>query len=593
MITANIVKKYHSGLLKWYRKNKRDFPWRHTKDPYKVLIAEIFLQKTDAPKVLPVYKKFLKLYPNIHRLSKAKAFELNEIIQRLGLSYRSSRLISIAKSIIQESNGYVPTERNELLKLPGIGNYIASAVCCFAFSNRVPILDTNVIRVLERVFGFKSEKERKRDDLSFWEFSASLLPKRKHREYNFALLDLSALVCKLHSPCHMQCPLKKICFYYKQLQKKNPIGIDLFSGAGGLSLGFEKAGFDICYVIENEKNAAETYRRNREKKPDLIVDTRDINKIKPAEILKILGLKNGDLDIVIGGPPCQGFSSSNMRTRNLANPQNQLVFKFIEFVNALKPKWFLMENVAGLDSFENGLLRDLLLSEFREIGYQTEIIILNSVNFGVPQNRKRIFFIGNRIGNKMDFIQSLTNAKPRSVISVRDAIDDLPKLINGNNIKDLSYCKPISKLTGYQREMRKGMNGRVSNNLTTKHTNLSIKRFKHIRQGENLLALAKKRPDLVSNYKNMSNAHYWIYMRLAWDKPSVTLNNFRKNMLIHPSQNRGLSVREAARLQSFPDWYVFIGSIGFQQQQISNAVPVKLAEEIAKKIFGETQYAMG
>lgn len=367
------------------------------------------------------------------------------------------------------------------------------------------------------------------------------------------------------------------------------VGVDLFAGAGGLSLGFEQAGFNIKYAIEYDKHAAETYKRNRARKKDLIVDTRDIKDINPKDILKKLGLKRGDLDIVIGGPPCQGFSQSNMRTRNLANPQNQLVFKFIEFVNALQPKWFLMENVAGLDSIDNGKLKSLLLAEFESIGYSTHSIILNAVNFGVPQSRNRIFFIGNRIGSNMDFIADLIKKKSHKPVTVAEAINDLPRIMNGNSTNEMSYNNRKRKLSIYQKKLRKGMNGKVQNNLTTRHNDLAITRFEHIKQGENLLALAKRKPKMVANYKNVDNCHHWIYMRLPLNKPSVTLNNFRKNMLIHPKQNRGLSVREAARLQSFPDKYVFHGSIGFQQQQVSNAVPVILANRIANLILGQCQ----
>lgn len=366
--------------------------------------------------------------------------------------------------------------------------------------------------------------------------------------------------------------------------KAEPFGIDLFAGAGGLSLGFEQAGFKILYAIENDENAAETYRRNREDNKDLIVDKRTIHDIDPKEILKSLGCRRGDLDIVIGGPPCQGFSTSNMRTRNLANPQNQLVFKFIEFVNTMQPKWFLMENVAGLDSFDDGTFKELLIKEFKNIGYLTESLLLNAVNFGVPQNRNRIFFIGNRIGHKMYFISKLKIRRKLKPLSVFDAISDLPRLPNGNNKDQMQYIKRGSDLSEYQKEMRRGMNGKVYNNLTTKHSEIAVERFKNIKQGENLIALAKKKPELVENYKNVGNCHHWIYMRLPWKNPSVTLNNFRKNMLIHPSQNRGLSVREAARLQSFPDKYFFFGSIHYIQQQVANAVPPALCKAIAALI---------
>lgn len=367
------------------------------------------------------------------------------------------------------------------------------------------------------------------------------------------------------------------------LQKNKPIGIDLFAGAGGLSLGFEQAGFDIRYAIEHDKFAAETYKQNRKNK-NLIVDTRKIQSIPPNEILKKLKIKKGELDIVIGGPPCQGFSTSNMKTRNLNNPNNHMVFNFVEFVKKLAPKWFVMENVAGLNTFESGLIKKHLIEMFTSVGYSTESLVLNAVNFGVPQNRNRIFFIGNREGISMDFIKGILNKRIEKACTIKDAISDLPKLKNGHNICAMSYNKRKKKLSEYQLMLRGSTNGKVSNNLVSRNTKLVLKRYEHIKQGENIIDLARNKPHLVSNYKKVENCHHWIYLRLNCKKPSVTLNNYRKNMLIHPTENRGLSVREAARLQSIPDDYVFYGLLSSQQQQVANAVPPLLAFNLAKTL---------
>lgn len=367
----------------------------------------------------------------------------------------------------------------------------------------------------------------------------------------------------------------------KNKRKDKPRGIDLFAGSGGLSLGFEQAGINIVYAIENDKSAALTYKQNRKRKK-IMVDTRNIDKISPDEVLKKIKINKGMLDVIIGGPPCQGFSISNRRTRNSQNPKNNLIFKFVKFVKKIQPKWFLMENVAGLDSFEKGGVRERLLSLFRKAGYHADCKIFNAADFGVPQNRKRVFFIGNRIGAPLDFFEKLKGTK--KVVTVNEAISDLPKLTNGQIINSLPYSK-MKKLSHYQIIARKGSNGIVQNNLVTKNTDLAIKRFKNIRQGENLKALFSRMPDLVKNYSNIENCHSWIYLRLSSRKPSVTLNNFRKNMLIHPTEDRGLSVREAARLQSFPDKYVFYGNISSQQQQVANAVPPILVRTIAKHIL--------
>lgn len=591
IIISNKLKyRFNKILLEWYKGNKRTFTWRHSNAPYKVLISEVLLQKTNVEKVEPTFEAFIKKYPSPQILQNATVSELQEIVKSLGLMYRVERLISIGKHLSEHHAGKVPSDKGQLLEIRGIGNYAASAVRCFAFNKREAIVDTNIVRLLNRVFGFKSTKKRPREDAELWQFAETLLPSRNVRDYNYALLDFSALVCSAKKPRHEICPLKGICKHYNQktAKKKTPIGIDLFSGAGGLSLGFEQAGFVIPYAVESDKYAAETYLKNRSS--EVFVDVRDICEIRPKEILRRLGVKKGELDIIIGGPPCQGFSTSNMKTRNLDNPKNHLVFKFVEFVKDIKPKWFLMENVAGLDTFQDGSMKERLIELFSNMGYKTECLVLNAANFGVPQNRNRIFFIGSRVGGtQMDFIETIRNTKIMQPVTVRDAISDLPRLPNGHSEDVMPYNGRSKKLTDYQKRMRKGMNGRVSNNLVTKNNDMAVERFKHIEQGENLIALAKKAPHLVSNYKDVDNCHHWIYLRLPWERPSVTLNNYRKNMLIHPTEDRGLSVREAARLQSFPDKYVFYGSIGFQQQQVANAVPPLLGRNVANSILKEMQ----
>jgi DNA (cytosine-5)-methyltransferase 1 len=584
-IPRKTIRTFQRNLLRWYKKNKRDLPWRYSKDPYQVLVSEILLQKTDAPKVIPVYGNFINRYPDLNKLQQAGLSDVKKMLKGLGLLYRAERLISTGNYLLIQHEGKVPSRRDQLIKIKGIGKYVASAVLCFAFNKHEPLVDSNIVRLFQRIFGYESANRRPRDDPSLWHLAKSLLPRRSVKDYNYALLDFSALVCMARNPKHEICPLKTICKYYnrKKGQRRNPVGIDLFAGAGGLSLGFEKAGFNIVYAIEKDKYAAETYKKNRTKRA-VLVDVRDISEVTPKEILGKLGLEKGELDVIIGGPPCQGFSISNMRTRDLSNPQNQMVFEFLRFVKEIAPKWFLMENVSGLDSFEAGSVRDHLLQAFRNLGYKTEYAILNSANFGVPQSRNRIYFIGNRVGNPMKFIQALKKKTRDNFVTVFEAISDLPVLHNGNSIDDLPYRRK-ENLTEYQITMRDKRIGRVANNLVSTNTKLVIKRFKHIRQGENLITLARRAPHLVENYKNIEHCHWWIYLRLRWGAPSVTINNFRKNMLIHPTQNRGLSVREAGRLQSFPDNYMFYGPIGYQQQQVANAVPPLVAKGVAKHIM--------
>jgi DNA (cytosine-5)-methyltransferase 1 len=178
-------------------------------------------------------------------------------------------------------------------------------------------------------------------------------------------------------------------------------------------------------------------------------------------------------------------------------------------------------------------------------------------------------------------ISNILDIKESKKVTVREAIDDLPILINGNSIDELEY-PASSKLSTYQKKMRAKRKKNIFNNLVTKNNSLVIKRYSKIPPGGNWKNIP---PELMQNYKNINNCHSGIYHRLTWDKPSIVISNYRKNMLIHPDQNRGLSVREAARIQSFPDKYIFYGPLESQQQQVANAVPPLLAEKIGYNII--------
>ena len=201
-------------LLKWFSKNRRDFPWRETKDPFKVLIAEILLRKTDARKVLSVYEHFVRRYSSIEALINANDGQLENSLRPLGLYRRRAKeLRDLAQMVANEYGGEIPRSREELLGLPGVGDYIANAVLCFSFGEDVPLLDTNVIRVVARAFSFKSEKKRVRDDPKMWQMVHRIVPKGRARNFNLAVLDLAAKVCLPRKPKCAICPANLICDY--------------------------------------------------------------------------------------------------------------------------------------------------------------------------------------------------------------------------------------------------------------------------------------------------------------------------------------------------------------------------------------------
>ncbi len=344
------------------------------------------------------------------------------------------------------------------------------------------------------------------------------------------------------------------------------IGIDLFAGAGGLSLGAEMAGVDVKVAVECDYHSANTYQINHQ---DVSVINSDIKQVSFKDFKK-----DNDKLILFGGPPCQGFSSSNQKTRSKNNPKNWLFKEFVRIAKETKPDWIVIENVTGIYETENGYFVDRIWQDITRLGYTCTPMILCACDFGVPQKRSRFFLLCSLNGEVYP-----TPKIEQDIVTVREAIEDLPSLVNGANIDILPY-KDIAK-SNYAIKLR-GELTHCSGHLVTRNSDNVIKRYKYIPQGGNW----KDIPDsLMTNYKDKSRCHTEIYKRLSPNEPSVTVGNYRKSMLIHPWENRGLSVREAARLQSFPDSYVFSGSIGFQQQQVGNAVPPLLAKYVFEIII--------
>lgn len=351
------------------------------------------------------------------------------------------------------------------------------------------------------------------------------------------------------------------------MESQKKIGIDIFSGAGGLSWGAENAGISIGLAIEKDPSAAKTFSRNH---PGVNMICQDIGEIKPLDHVE----KNPF--IIFGGPPCQGFSLSNTKTRTSENRNNYLFFEFVRFVEELQPEWFLFENVEGITTFNEGRTVREIKDCFSKIGYETTEDVLYASDYGVPQHRNRFFMVGNRLGKSFTFPDKINNQ-----VNVEDAISDLPDLSNGDKFSELPYKKDINNVGGYARSMRS--KSKVSSqNLVSQNEDYVLERYKYIKQGQNWKAIPS---ELMGNYANVKNCHSGIYKRLDASRPSVVISNYRKNMLIHPFQDRGLSVREAARLQSFPDHFVFEGTLMHVQQQIGNAVPPLLAEAIFRKIL--------
>jgi DNA (cytosine-5)-methyltransferase 1 len=333
--------------------------------------------------------------------------------------------------------------------------------------------------------------------------------------------------------------------------------LDLFSGCGGMSLGFEQAGFDIAAGIDIWEDAIETFKKNH---PESLGLTRDISNTN----INLLKKEIGSIDVVIGGPPCQGFSISGKRDPR--DPRNKLYESFVSVVDSFSPKVFVLENVPNLISMNNGSFKEKILKDFKKIGYSVEFKVLLASDYGVPQNRKRVFFVGIKGDEIFNFPEATHKLNK---ITTSDAISDLDE----NSVPDGAKYR-CSPKTNYQKIMRSNSSG-VFNHETTKHSCKTIDIISHVPNGGNYKNLPEK-------YKDTRKVNI-AWTRYHSDKPSHTIDTGHRHHF-HYLYNRVPTVRESARLQSFPDDFIFLGSKTSQLKQVGNAVPPFLAMVIALQI---------
>ena len=331
--------------------------------------------------------------------------------------------------------------------------------------------------------------------------------------------------------------------------------IDLFCGCGGLSLGFEEAGFSSILAIDNWQDALVTYKYNRK---NAHVMCEDIANINPQAIKDTYNISN--VDVIIGGPPCQGFSIAGKRI--IDDKRNSLYKSFVNFVNIIKPKAFVMENVPNILSIGSGVIKDFILNDFQSLGYTVSYKILLASDYGVPQNRRRAVFVG--ILNGPEFIFPKKNAK--EPITSEQALSDLPE---GTIEEGMPY--PFEPLTDYQKNIRVNSKGLYNHNITI-HTEQTKRIIAMVPDGGNY-------KDLPKEFWNTRKVHI-AWTRLNSQKPSFTID-CGHNHHFHYKYNRVPTVRESARLQSFPDDFIFIGGKVSQLRQVGNAVPPLMAKQIA------------
>jgi DNA (cytosine-5)-methyltransferase 1 len=386
-----------------------------------------------------------------------------------------------------------------------------------------------------------------------------------------------------------------------------PTVLDLFSGAGGIAAGFADAGFKIVGGVDNFPQAISTFEQNLTGAWGMCRDLRDPDF---TDVKERLGTT--DIDVIVGGPSCQGFSTSGGLSRasgrDKHDPRNGLFLNYIDLVDELRPSWIVFENVPGLLLYNQGRVALEIVRAFREIGYSVVPMILLAADFGVPQLRRRLVFVGNRTGTDIPFpaathgnadlwrnyalpfahlsrIGHGSEDEVMSHIGFAEACSDLPPVREGQVIDGAKY--PTAAISAYQREVRK-RSRLVRQHAAADLTALDRLAATSLRPGQNWTALPiEKLPERFRKIRRYDATT--ILRRLTNEAPSYTIttkfNEGTTGAFIHPDQPRTLTLREAARLQSFPDHFVFNGSQAQVRQQIGNAVPPLLARALAEAIY--------
>ena len=355
--------------------------------------------------------------------------------------------------------------------------------------------------------------------------------------------------------------------------------IDLFAGCGGLSLGFIQASFAIDKAVEIDPTIANTYMLNHTS-TKMFVD--DISHLVENDIFR-----QDESDVIIGGPPCQGFSMAGARIRKgfVDDPRNYLFKQYFNVVRKVKPMAFVMENVKGLMTMQHGELFKEILKIFSDsnaldgIAYDVNYKIVKAIDFGVPQKRERLVIVGSRkkVSN-FDELIDLTKEEIRKqypnyfdMVTVRDAIGNLPEVTDSGKVKN---PKPQ---TAYQQYLAT-TSPILTNHNKTKHSTIAIDRMSRVANGANFTSLKEK----------INSVHSGSYGRLCWDEPAATITTRfdtpAGGRFTHPDENRTLSPREAARIQSFPDDFIFHGNRSSVCKQIGNAVPPKISYFLARLV---------
>jgi DNA (cytosine-5)-methyltransferase 1 len=559
------------------------------------LIFILLSRRTSGKGYEKAYNELKGRYPDWGKLVRARDRTILKIIGKAGLG--SLRLNEIRNNLetIHERFGEYSLEHLHkwgnpkvfefLTSLEGIGPKSAYCIMMYSLKRDVFPVDTHVNRICQRLGIIEQGMHHKVAQFEL----AEVFPKKYRYSLHVNMLSHGREICKSINPSCNQCVIIGFC---KRNRKPHLIDnqynfIDLFAGPGGMSLGFEDAGFNLVAAVESDIHASSSLLYNRPTLDSSLVIDRPIKDVKAKSFC------SKRVQVLVAGPPCQEYSPVRQNSdRDLG--RKKLYLHVLRFIREIQPLFVVIENVPGMSNRSNIKYANRVHNGFYRHGYVTISEIINARDYGIPQSRKRIFFIAKRIrwGNRKATRESVKRVwnnihskKQKKEVSFIEGISGIPSLKPGEGNEIMEYPSR-RKLSNYALQLNNG-SSILFNHISRSHNPRDLEAFTELNEGENALDLHNRRPELMI-YSTDSFATKYFKIRSKTPSPTIVAHLRRDaNSFIHPKDNRGITPREAARLQSFPDSYRFLGSFGIQFEQIGNAVPPLLSKMIAKSIMEE------
>jgi DNA (cytosine-5)-methyltransferase 1 len=598
-------------------------------DPLEELLFLTITQRTRIELARTIFEEFRReFYPWNKVLDSPNRSKLRRILARGGrgnLRYRAvTEIITeikerVGKTTLEFLRGNSLEEAKEfLLSLPWVGEKTAYCILLYSLGHPVFPVDSNIMRIFKRtnVLRQVGVSLTKVDHRTAQKKIAPFIPREIAYTLHVNMVMHGRELCLERNPrCH-SCPIKLFCEFYRTSRYKEGLSfrltmVDLFCGAGGISYGFAAAGIRPVLAVDNSKPAHETYSLNIPWIETGNIINTDIARIKNKEIRRLISGEK--IDILVAGVPCQGFSRVGLKSKPLLREKrppekekvNKLFLEVVRWTKILKPSIILLENVPDMGSSKiffrdsNVGVKELLEKNFVRLGYSTATVYLNAADFGIPQVRKRLFFIASRgriLPDKfneelLQFWNQGAQARNEShTLSLRTALQGLPSLGSGegDNVIQPSdnYPEHSALKTQYEKFVYDNPDV-IFNHVPRSHNDDDMLIISSLKSGETYKKLVERKPEVITQREkkvySLTNFHDKFY-RLAPEKPCRTIvSHLAKdgNSFIHPFEGRSITVREAARIQTFPDSYILTGSRTAQFIQVGNAVPPFLAYIVA------------